>query len=102
MLNHPFSEDSQGGNPKKLLAALQRWLKSQFGKEWTNAGPTLKIGKQIDIMSCTICMINAISHAVFNDVLWTQKRAHIAHAAWFEAVSKSYLNEVSVFIWIKR
>ena len=78
-----------------MLAALHRWLTSQFGKEWTNAGRTLKVGKQIDSILCAICMMNAIAHAIFSDKLWTQKRAILARAAWFETLSKAHLNEVS-------
>jgi hypothetical protein len=83
-----------GGNQKELMAAVKRWLESQFDGEWTNKGRSLPIGCQLDSYSCAICAINAIAHAVFGDQLWEQKRASCERATWFTTLVKNHLDQV--------
>ena len=88
--------DSLGGNPKELMTAMKKWLKSQFDGNWVNRGHSLPIGCQLDSHSCAICAVNAIAHAVSGDRLWEQKIATYERATWFTNLVKAHLDQVCI------
>ncbi|KAG1724045.1 uncharacterized protein EDB91DRAFT_1255416 [Suillus paluster] len=68
--------------PQGLIAKLNSWLSSCFGTDFTNDGPTLPHGHQMDTVSCDLFTINTIEHNVFGYKLGIANPA-AEHARWF-------------------
>lgn len=69
--------------PTAYMKTVRKWLQSQFPGHWEDRKATLHIGVQRDSISCGICAINAILHAIFGDPLWDQSQAKAQRANSF-------------------
>ncbi|TCD62510.1 hypothetical protein EIP91_006784 [Steccherinum ochraceum] len=57
--------------PRKVMDAIQLWLRVRFDGPYQERGNVLVHGTQQDTVSCGICTMNTVSHAVFNDKVWS-------------------------------
>lgn len=93
--------DSFGGrNPNKELQqicrGLEKWLSVAFRVEFKDLGNTFPIGQQADGHSCGICVVNAIEHAMFGVLLFTDGDCYCLRVQYFVEAVKHLLNDVRI------
>ncbi|KAM5533373.1 hypothetical protein V8D89_012923 [Ganoderma adspersum] len=76
--------------PQKVLEKILWWLSSRFSGQFRVVGRKLESGEQIDSYSCGICAMNAISHSIFGDILWTDSRKAVYRARWFQDICQEH------------
>ncbi|KAJ6600652.1 hypothetical protein B0H10DRAFT_2230919 [Mycena sp. CBHHK59/15] len=64
--------------PRRLIRSMQRWLRKQFGAEFTAQYDAMEHGKQKDGFSCGIVSDNTLEIAIFKAPVWIPRRAVIA------------------------
>ena len=79
----------------KICRGLDRWTSTLFHRTFRNCGQILTIGVQRDGISCRICVLNALEHALFGVPLFTQKRRNFLRVQYFTDIAKSLLDHVS-------
>ena len=79
----------------KILHGLERWLKTNFQRSFKNLGQTLPIGTQKDAISCGICVLNALEHALLGAPLFTDDRRNLLRVQYFTNITKLLLDHVS-------
>ncbi|KAL6306599.1 hypothetical protein BKA93DRAFT_824116 [Sparassis latifolia] len=76
--------------PKLLLDKLEQWLSARFKSHFSECGNRLTHGIQQDDFSCGVCTVNAITHAVFGDPLWTVQHKGLERVQWFHIFCDSH------------
>lgn len=67
-----------------------------------NVGSTLEIGRQEDITSCGICVVNSIEHHIFGTPLFTHGERDALRVYYFTKTVEFLVNGVSAMFLDKR
>lgn len=79
----------------KICRGLDRWTNTDFHRSFKNLGESLPIGTQQDGISCGICVLNALEHALLNVPLFTHNRRNLLRVEHFAKIAKFLLGHVS-------
>jgi len=79
----------------KILDGLGRWLATSFSRSFKKLGETLPIGTQKDAISCGICALNALEHALLDAPLYTHNRRNLLRVQYFVNIANLLLDHVS-------
>jgi len=79
----------------KILRGLEHWLKTSFHGSFENLGQTLPIRTQKDVISCGVCALNALEHALLGVPLFTHDRRNLLRVQYFVKIAKLLLDHVS-------
>ena len=71
-----------------MLNGLGKWLEEVFDWKPVNEGNILARSRQMDTISCAVCVLNTIAHNIFGDQLWEQSNASGHRVSWLPTFDK--------------
>lgn len=80
----------------KICRGLDRWTVTNFYHPFKNLGQSLPIGTQQDGISCGVCVLNALEHALLDAPLFTHNQRNLLRVEYFTKIAKLLLDRVSV------
>ncbi|KAI0688683.1 hypothetical protein C8T65DRAFT_700472 [Cerioporus squamosus] len=78
-------------SPKEILERTRWWASKRFTGKFKVIGHKLSIGRQLDGYSCGICAINAMTHDIFGDALWSDEKKALHRVRWFNIVCEEHI-----------
>ena len=79
----------------KICRGLEHWTNASFHAAFKNAGQVLPIGTQRDGISCGVCVLNALEHAILNTPLFTHDTHNVLRVRYFTTIVNLLLDRVS-------
>ncbi|KAJ7205209.1 hypothetical protein GGX14DRAFT_368089 [Mycena pura] len=76
--------------PKSTIRHIMYWLQRRFEGSFKTLGKTLAHGVQKDSISCIPIAVNAVTHAIFQDTLWTPVNREVHRIQLFLNVVPEY------------
>jgi len=79
----------------KICRGLDRWMTTCFHSSFRNLGQVLPIGTQKDGISCGVCVLNSLEHALLDARLFTHNRRNILRVQYFTKIMNLLMDHVS-------
>ena len=80
----------------KICNGLDHWTRILFHVRFKNIGSVMPIGIQEDTVSCGVCVLNALEHAVLNTRLFTQNHRNNLRVQYFTDIVGLLSDHVSM------